>query len=357
MADTPSFDDLYLIGLAELIANRPDLQVQEGDVSEVLLNAATAMADKCIQDSARRFRATYVDGAAGDELTQLASDHWGIERFAAVKSTGGVTFTRATDAAGAGVITAGTVVATQPDVNGQSLRFLLDTDVNFGASDLTQPGTVTAEVAGEEGNVGIGTITRTVDNLFDPSITVSNAAVLAGGSEEESDTALRSRVREFPSTLARGTLAALEFGAKQVPAVQNATASETGGIVTLYVTDANGNSSLQMLLDVEAELLNWQSAGDVVNVTGGTPLLVDVTYSLTVRTGTNVLALEPIIAVAVAGELASLKIGETLYISAIQTAIRNVDPVNIAEVVVSLPTANQQPLATELIRVGTVTRV
>lgn len=358
MADTPSFDDLFLIGKAEQIINRPDLQVFEGDVSEMLLNAAAAMADKCVEDSARRFRATYVDGASGDELTQLASDHWGLVRFAAIKSTGSVEFSRPTATAGAGVVPTGTIIATQADVNGLSLRYILDADVNFGALD-TGPlvGTVTAEIEGIEGNVLANTIVRVVDNLFDPTIVANNPSVMVGGSQEETDSELRERVRQFPATLSRGTLAALEFGAKQVPAVKNATAVENNGSVSVYVSDASGNASAGMIADVVAELANWRCAGTVITVLSGVPLLLDVEYTLTVRAGTNVLALEPIIAASIEGLMNSLKIGETLYISAIQTAIRNVDPVNITEAVVSLPAANQVPLASELIRPGTITRL
>ncbi|MCP3670711.1 MAG: hypothetical protein GY814_09820 [Gammaproteobacteria bacterium] len=359
MADTPSFDDLFLIGKAEQIVNRPDLQVLEGDVSEMLLMAAAAMADKCVEDSARRFRATYVDGAAGDELTQLASDHWALVRFDAVKSTGSVEFSRSDDAAGAGVVAAGTVLATQPDVNGLSLRYILDTDVNFGLAD-TGPlvGTVTAEIEGIGGNVLSDTVTRVVDNLFDSSITATNPSVMVGGSESETDAELRERVREFPATLSKGTLASLEYGAKQVPSVKNTTAvEELGGGVTVYVADASGNASASMVAAVVEELINWRCAGTVITVEAGVPLLHDVEYTLTVRTGTNVLALTPIIAASIEGLMNSLKIGETLYLSAIQTAIRNVDPVNITEAVISLPAANQEPSAFELIRPGTITRI
>ena len=359
MADTPSFDDLFLIGKAEQIVNRPDLQVVEGDVSEMLLMAAAAMADKCIEDSARRFRATYVDGASGDELTQLASDHWGIERFDALKTTGSLEFTRSNATAGAGIIPGGTVLATQPDINGVSLRFILDVDVNFGVLD-TGPivGTITAEIEGSAGNVLPNKVNRIVDNLFDSSITTTNPLVLVGGSEPETDPELRTRVRLFPSTLSRGTLSALEYGAMQVPSVKNATAIEAiSGDVTVYISDAMGNASAAMISATAAELVNWRCAGTVIHVVAGAPLLLNVEYSLTVRTGTNVLGLEPIIIASVEGLMNSLKIGETLYISAIQTAIRNVDPVNITEVVIGLPAASQTPLASELIRPGTITRV
>ena len=358
MADTPSFDDLYLIGLAEAIVNRPDLLVLEGDVSEMLLKAAAAMADKCVEDSARRFRATYVDGATGDELTQLASDHWGLNRFTAVKATGTVEFLRPTNAAGAGTIPAGTVVATQADVNGLSFRFITDSPVNFAAAD-TGPitVTVTAEVEGPDSNVLDGTVDRIVDNLFDGTLIVTNPTPMVGGSNAETDAELRERLREYPSTLRRGTLQALEFGAKQVPAVKNATATEgPTGIVTVYIADVSGNASAGMIADVVAELENWRCAGTIVNVTGGIPLLVDVDYTLTVRTGTNVLALEPIIDAAITAMLETLKIGETLYISMLHQAIRNVDPVNIVEVVINDPAANLTPANNELIRVGTITR-
>lgn len=359
MADTPSFDDLEIIGRAEQIVNRPDLQVNEGDVSEMLIKAAAAMADKCLQESARLFRATYVDGARGDELTQLANDHWGLARFDAVLATGEVQFSRPSATAGAGTIPTGTVIATEPDVNGLSYRFLTDAPVAFGAAD-TGPLTitVTAEVTGPDSNVAAGAVVRVIDNLFDGTITVTNAVVMTGGSVEETDSELRERLREFPSTLRRGTLSALEFGAKQVASVKSATAVESAvsGTVQVYIADASGNASAQMISDVTAELNDWRCAGTAVTVLAGAPLLVDIDYSILVRAGTDILALGPVIQAAITGAMDTLKIGEALYVSLLHAAVQNVDPVNILEVIINTPATGIAPLANQLIRTGTVTQ-
>ncbi len=359
MADAPSFDDLENLGRAEQITNRPDLQVNEGDISEMLLKAAAAMADKCQADSCRRFKDTFIDGAEGGKLSTLGSDHWALERFDAVKATGSVEFSRpfVDGSEPAGSIVAGTVIATEADVNGLSYRYVTDVPVAFALGELGPVAVnVTAEIEGSDSNAIAGTVIRVVDNLFDSNLVVTNPLVFAGGAEEETDIEYRERIREYPSTLRRGTLAALEFGAKQVSSVKNATASESAsGITTVFVGDVDGNFTAQMLAEVTAELEDWRCAGSVVNVTGGTPLLIDVDYTLVVRTGTNVLSLLTLIESAITGFMDSLKIGDTLYISALQSAARQVDPVNIVEVIINTPAASTAPSSNQLIRTGTVT--
>jgi hypothetical protein len=71
----PSAEDLYDLAKAELVLRRPELQVLPGDVSDMILWAIAAAADRVVGYAAEKFRATYVDGARGDDLTTLASDH------------------------------------------------------------------------------------------------------------------------------------------------------------------------------------------------------------------------------------------------------------------------------------------
>lgn len=351
----PNFEDLELLGRAEQVTRRPELQVNEGDISEMLIRAAAAMADKCIEFGSSSFRNTYLDGAEGDALTELASDHWGIDRLAAVVSTGEVTFTRTTT--GAGTIFAGTVVATVADPDGTAYRFVTDVDLVFAVPDLSKSVAVTAEAAGRDSNVAAGTITRIIDNLFD-SFTVTNAATTAGGAEEESDEELRERTRTFPSTIRRGTLAALEFGAKQVPSVKVATAieNEITGEVIVYVSDIDGNSSAQMVTEADEELLNWRCAGSLVSAAGGLLVLQDIDYSITVRPGTDVAALEPLIAEALEGTVRKLGVEEILFRSSLQTAIQNIDLDAITDAVINTPAADVQPGTGELLRAGVITR-
>ncbi len=352
----PTLQDYFDIGRAEAISRRPDLTFDEGDISEFYEAAAAAMADHLTGYTASRVRATFLDGAKGNDLTTLADDHWNIQRLDAVSSTGVLTFTRATDAVGAGSIPAGTAVATQPDPQGNSVQFVTDNTLTFGATDLTLTMTGTAVVVGVGGNVAIAKITRVVGSLFDPSITVNNTARFAGGAEVEEDDALRERVRNFPATVRRGTLAALEYGATSVAGVATAVATETSppdGTVNVYVTDGSGSSSPTMVANVAAELENWRAAGILVNVLGGALITQDITLALSVRAGIKVPSLVSQIQAAVVARVAKLRIGETLTHSMIKQAVLNVDP-DILDCSVTTPAGSAVPAANEIIRAGAV---
>jgi len=360
MPVAPSFQELFQAARGEQISKRPDLQVFEGDISEMLLMVAAAMADKCVEFTAASFKATYLDGAAGGDLTTLADDHWNIQRFDAVAATVDVTFTRPTDAGGAGSIPAGTVVATQTDPDGRAFRYTTDTALAIGATDLTATVAATAEVTGTDSNVVPGAINRIVDNLYDSTFTVNNVGFAVGGSEVESDDQLRERVRGFFATLSRGTFDALVFGAKQVPGVVVVSGSVSGtGVATIYVADAAGNSSSQMVNDVQVELdTNWKCFGTALTVVGGSALLQDIDYSIVVTDGTSVIDLEPLIEEAITGTLLKLDPEDPMYLAQIITAIRNVDIDNIENVIINSPVSDVTPTAGsgQVIRAGTITR-
>jgi uncharacterized phage protein gp47/JayE len=353
----PSFDELEQIGQAEAVVHRPDLQFNEGDVSEMLMKSAAAMADKCIDFAAQSFKATYLDGAEGADLTLLASDHYGIARFDSVEAIGSVSFSRPTATAGAGTITAGTTIATVIDADGNEYRFTTDAAVSFGGAELgPKTVNVTASVGGRASNASAGEVTRIIDSIFDTTIVVTNPASMAGGTEEESDESLRQRVRSFFATLRRGTKEALEFGAKQVPGVTVAYASEQTGYVNVYISDSSGNSNAQLISDVDTELENWRCYGIPVFVYGGTPLVQNIDYTITTKTGVDPEILEPLIEDAIESLFEKLTLGETIYPARLISAIIAVDVDNITNVVINTPSAAPTVAGNQLLQVGTITR-
>jgi phage-related baseplate assembly protein len=185
--------------------------------------------------------------------------------------------------------------------------------------------------------VAAGTINRMVSTgLFD-TFTVTNAARAAGGADTEDDDSLKDRCRQFYSTLRRGTLKALEFGARGVAGVANVTASEPGdGTVSLFVSDASGGYSPTLLTDVSTEIENWRAGGVVVNVFGGSIIVVGgIDVSLTLRAGAVVKVAD--VQNAISGRINKLKIGEDLTTSLIKAAATSVDPDNILGVDVNSP--------------------
>ena len=351
-AAAPSWDDLYNDAKAELVNRRPDLNVNEGDISDMLMAAIAAVGDRLVGYAADLTRATFVDGARGNDLTKLASDHWNLSRIPAIQSIGQVSFTRLSGTL-VGDIAPGTVVATTVDPLGNSVQFTTNANIHWGSGVLgPQSVGVTAVTGGISGNVAAGSITRINGALFD-TFTVTNSAAVIGGAEAESDDQLRNRIRAYSQTLRRGTLAALEYGALTVPAVKNASAVEdtTTGIVTVYVTDGGGSSNAQMVSDVVFALEDWRAAGsDVIVTGGGLYQLNPIQITLAVRTGVDTLAIANDVKNAITARIGKLRIGETCSRSIIQQAALNVDVDSIIGCTVVLPAADVVPTNSQLIR-------
>jgi len=371
----PSFDDLMNIGKAEAILKRPSLGVRIGDISEMLISAAAAMADRLIGWFAERIAATFLDGASGDDLTQLAADHWAIQRREATKAIGTVTFNRSGADGTSQSFPIGTTVATARDSQGNDIQFVTTQEASWAAStNGTRVVATEAVVAGVAGNLsGANLVTRIISSPPPGgTYTITASSQPAGGSEEETDDELRDRVRLYPSTLRRGTPNALEYGAKSVQSIAVAKASavqDSTGLVTVFVSDSSGNSSGTtkvvspntvddgtMTAKVAVELYNWACAGALVNVTGGSVQTVNITVTIAVKLGIDVAQLITDIQNSISARVNRLNIGETLYLSDIMTAVKAVDPDNIVNVVVNTPLVDTAPSTPgNIIRPGVIT--
>lgn len=363
----PSFNDFVAIGQAEMQFRRPGLTFREGNVTLADLHAAAAMADLCIHTLVELFARTFLDYCSGDDLTALVNDHLNLQRFPATRAQVTLQFTR-TSGGVTGTIPIGTPVISTPDVDGGRATFTTDADFVVPAGS-NGPFLVaaSAQVAGPTGNVAAGTLTTLGAPLFDPSFTVTNPATAAGGNDQESDDELRERARTWWQTLVRGTIDALEYGAKQVPTVRVATVKEDleAGVAVVQVTDADGNSTTEMVADVEAELEHWRAAGSHVEVVGGSPALVDLRIGLKVRTGFDVEAVAAQLVAAVTTRVNRLGVGEPLYHDMIVGAIVPLFPDDILRVSLITVAVNGTPVDPTLdpipaddgtvVRAGTVT--
>lgn len=357
MPVAPSFDDLIAQFEAEALAQRGSLAFNDGDITEAQAHGAGAMGDAAIRFTVQAFKETFIDGAKAAALTALVDDRLNLQRQPATSSQVLLTFTRTSAGAGE-TLAAGFVVGTAFDSAGNTVLFTLDANVTFpNASNGPITGNATAQVAGRDGNVAAATVTRLVDTTTDPTIVVTNVALAAGGNDEESDPELRVRARTFWLVLRRGTLAALEFGALQVPSVRIAKATESAitGIVTLVVTDSDGGSTAQMVADAEAEIEIWRAAGSIVTTVGGTALIVAVTGTLIVNDGVDAAVLAPLCSDAIEARMRKQRQGEVLYLDSIKAAAVNVDPDAIDGLVLTLPAANVTPTVFQVIRPGVIT--
>lgn len=361
MAIAPSFTDLVNLGIAEAADRRPDLAFGDDDVSTALVHAAAAGGDLVLRHAVQLFAETFYDSAKREALDRLVADRTGLTRHPATAATVTLTFTR-TSAGAAGTVPLGTEVKTAPDALGRTLTFTTNADAAFLlGSNGPVAVTATATTLGSDGNVAAGTAT-VLGPTFDATITVTNAAG-AGGNAAETDDALVMRARLYPTTLSLGTLAALERVALSVPSVRVAIADEdlVSGVVTLQVSDFDGNSTLQMVHDVFNAIQTVRCGGCVVNVVGAQRAALDLSITLRVRRGYSVAENAAGFVAAAATLINKQRVGEVLYLDRLVAALINVAPDFVLDVTFTAitlggtaqnPSADVTPASNVVMRAG-----
>lgn len=301
----PSRADYFNIGAEEVVsrslARPPEQRISrdaiftEGTDINLILASSSAMADEVTRNLALRCGALYLDSAEGAELDRLVNDRFGdqVERKQPAPALVPLTFTRPNPAGAQVTLSIGAKMRTI-----RGTEFALTQVLTIPAGS-TAPVTVQAQavVVGTGGNVQAETITGFVQQPSDPDLTVTNLVPATGGADVESDASLRERARDFYRTARRGTLAAVEFGARTVAGVRSATALESvdingnpTGIVQLFVADANGQAN-QLLTDaVSLALVEFRCAGVFVSVVGATPRFEDIRFRLRFAAGVDTAA-------------------------------------------------------------------
>ena len=176
----------------------------------------------------------------GTYLDEIAKTR-GIVRRAATAATGSLTINGTSGA----TIPQGSTFST-PSVNDEpsvSYRTLADAEIPANGEiaievECTQTGTV--------GNTSANTVVL-VSSRLTGITAVTNPEAISGGTEEEPDESLRSRVAEYDKSQGEsfvGSPADYKRWAESVPGVGEATvipAQDDSGLITIIITDANGD--------------------------------------------------------------------------------------------------------------------
>jgi uncharacterized phage protein gp47/JayE len=292
----PTRDDFFQRGANEVLSRsqaRPERErlsraavFSEGTDINIIIAAASAMADEATRQMAARMAALYLDSAEGDQLTRLVSDRFSPEivRKQAGPAVVVLSFSRSIPPSpGAAVIyPQGTKFRTA-----QGTEFVLTQAASISAGS-TGPvfATAQASAAGTVGNSAPGTITQFVSANSDQAVTVTNLEPASGGQDVETDPDLRARAREFFISARRGTLGAIKNGALTVQGVDSCTVFEeldvsTGlptGRVSVSIADINGQSNTVLNTATRGTLRNYRAAGIVVDVLATSPAFQTVAY-------------------------------------------------------------------------------
>lgn len=183
----------------------------------------------------------------GSYLDELAKGN-SLQRKTATHATGKITVTGT-----AGVsIPVGSVFSTESKSDTESIDFET-TEKGVIGEDGTVDISVQCTEAGINGNVSVGTIIMKSSDLPDGITAVTNAEPTVGGTDEEDDESLIERiesVEQSKSVSFVGSVSDYKRWAESVDGVGKAIvipAQDNSGMVTIVLTDANGDPASETL--------------------------------------------------------------------------------------------------------------
>lgn len=368
MPDLPTRVDLFNVGRDDILTRAearpegrritPEAVDTPGTDINLLMSAASAMGGEIVSQLARCLSDLTLDGASGEALDRWVADRYSPEvaRKGAAAALATVSFSRPTNAFGAFTYPAGARVATEGGI-----QFELTTSASFPAASV---GPITASAravnAGVSGNVDAGRITRFITQPDDTTLTVTNPETAAGGADTETDASLRERARQFFTAARRGTAAAIEFGARTVAGVVQATAVEevdSSGVLTgrvdLFIADAQGQGNALLVSQVSQAITEFRCAGISVDVIGATPVFTPITLNLRFETTVDTTVAFEQVRTVVVGRVNQLAPGAILERSLIFEACRSVPGVIVLDDAVVAPAGDVVPGTGEILRTRT----
>jgi len=318
---------LYEIGRQYVLARARRIDPAKVDVEgsdiNLFIGSQSFVAAAVSRQLADRMAAQFLDGCeSDDDLDRWAFDRFGGElpRKGASPALVPVVFTRRSNAAGAGSITAGTKLTTIGGIEYFTLQTAALT-ANGSASDLIATVEARSAQAGKDQQVGANAIRRFArpDLLFDPTIEVNNPEPAAGGEDAETRDVFRERLRAGHLARRRGILAAIETGARAVPGVESALAIEEveqdatpARVVRLLIADSSGVASRVLAERVRVKLLEYRCGGIAVVIDLSVPQMVDLVVRPTFLAGIDAPALRERVRAALVSFVNSLGAGQPL---------------------------------------------
>jgi phage-related baseplate assembly protein len=296
-----------------------------------------------------------VDFSSAPVLDRLG-DLVGVTRLPASKAVADATFTLVTGHGGV-TIPKGTRIGTIDGV--QVFQIIEDIEVEAG-TDVAQ-GSIENQVAGASGNgFAIGAISTILDPLAFLSA-AANTEESAGGANEESDDAMRVRIKQAPASFSTcGSEGAYRFFAKSasVAIIDVAVTSPSPGTVNIYPLIAGGGTTPAPILALVEDAVNADTVRpltDTVNVISPTSIAYDIEIDVVLLESAVQSAVEAQISANLAAFAGAIggRLGSDAIISRIVAAAAGVAGVYDASVL--LPDEDIIVDATEVAIVGDIT--
>lgn len=298
----------------------------------------------------------------------------------AQKATGEVTFTLAAVSGNTTIIPSGTKVSTGVSSANTEVVFATTAEVVIAAGDVAVNAPVVSVLTGTANNVAINSITTLKDTIS--QVSVNNDLPITNGRDRETENERRLRFIEYVASLSRGTIKAVEFGAKTAfvadgqgqitESVQDAIIYEPFmtditkpvGIFECYIYNGSGGTT-ETLRSAAENAINgyydasgnpvpgWKAAGVICNVIIATETLIDVTASVTLLAGYNSVETETAAREAAATYIASLGIGKQFVYNELVERLMGIQ--GVYNVAITAPIADNMPDYNEVYIPGTMT--
>ena len=253
---------------------------------------------------------------AGGAYLDYHAQMRGITRTAATKAAGTLRFSVERAAAADLTIAAGTVCMTAEEV-----RFQTTETVVLKAGELTADAPAEALEPGRSGNAAAGTI----------RILTACPVGITGGSDQEDDESLRSRILESYQRLPNGANAAwyeqTAMSHDGVAAARAVGRARGIGTVDVYIATAAGLPGAELLQEVQADLQERREIAVDVQVKSPEAEAVAITAELAVREGAAFSAVKAGAEQALANFFSGQRLGEPVLLAELGDLLYHVEGV------------------------------
>ena len=265
-------------------------------------------------------RQTFYQTASGEQLDERAAER-GVARKPASGAVGVLTFSRSAPLWFPAVLPAGTVCATSGE---GAARYVTTEDATLPANSLSLDVPARAETPGAAGNALAGTVTV----LVTPSAaveSVTNSAAFTGGTDGESDDALRARLLQRCAQPANGTNAAwyrqLALSCAGVASANVVPRANGVGTVAVYLGGKGGAASAEAVQAVKELIGDKREINVDVTVEAAQTAAADVACTVKAKAGHGAFAVRVLCDQAVKDYFSTLGVGEPVVAAAISAKL------------------------------------
>ncbi len=279
-------------------------------------------------------RELFPQTATGTQLEMLAQER-GLQRKAAIKSQGVLTFSISSASLNDISIPKGTICST---LGINSVSFVTKQDAVITQGSLSVDVETEAESGGANSNTTAGTITVLVTQVQGVE-TVNNANAFTGGTDAETDNELRERLLESYKNISNGTNSAFyKKCALSYDGVYSASVvkkSRGVGTVDVYVAGKGKAVDSSTVAAIQNEINSLRELNVDVQVKNATLSPVDVYFSLEVDMEYDKETVKQACKDSIKAYFDSLKVGDTVYLVAVADAVYHTPGVKNYEFIVS----------------------